>query len=187
MEWNGAREWNEVGQAAGYVRAVRLPFDAKCRQQLSPVFSWHAGRSACGVMFSAIKWACHFVLRLLFLLLSPALSLSWLSDCSSVDLYLIAAANNVCKHCNRLGHSLPLGHHLWGLAGRFDVVPMPTLLAPCGERPVAFIVTNWASWGLLHQGAVYSSRQRGIMSSPLAQLINVLLAVRRHYYVHKYL
>lgn len=116
-----------------------------------------------------------------------SLSLSWLPDCSSVDLYLIAAANNVCKHCNRLGHSLPLGHHLWGLAGRFDVVPMPTLLAPCGERPVAFIVTNWASWGLLHQGAVYSSRQRGIMSSPLAQLINVLLAVRRHYYVHKYL
>lgn len=87
-----------------------------------------------------------------------------------------------------------------GLAGRFDVVPMPrwlpqppTAFSPlsatfCGERPVAFIVTNWVRCvcvcvceGWLRQGAVWRTRpssghSRGIMSSAVTQLVNVSLA-----------
>lgn len=101
--WRGRR-----GQSGG---SAAVPFDAKCRRQLSPV---DTGQFACGIMFYAINWACLLVLRLPLPRLPFSLSLSVLSlvACLSVclpasawlpvDLYLIVAADNVCNFCNRL-------------------------------------------------------------------------------------
>lgn len=94
-----------------------------------------------------LSLSLYFALRFLLLPVCPPACLpSWLP----VDLYLIVAADNVCNFCNRLpshwrNHAEVSPGVLMWCQCRVACPQPPTADPLCGERPVAFIVTNWVS------------------------------------------
>lgn len=80
--WSGN---NFMHWQGGGGRLARLPFDAKCRQQIV---------APCGALFSAIKWAWHLVLRFRSVCRPFRVDAVCGRDSSACWSYLIVAAAN---------------------------------------------------------------------------------------------